>query len=199
MLDFMNNGVSSNRKNDPISGVIIFSHGMPGAISFGYHQDNENALLFKAEQIQKLNQGIFKSNAYFTLYTCRSGSTLNGATNFAQTLADWTGVNVKGTYSSNDSIHPPEFTPYERPTTEGRTDYTYINGLTEKRYWAFIALYAGSEYGQKEIERIEELYKDTLEHEQNDTMLLAEMKSHTHHYNYHNHQTMRLQKQILIG
>jgi hypothetical protein len=118
LISYINNGVDGkSRASDPITATYVFSHGIPGQIALGYHHSNADALAFTADKINSIKPNAFSTDAYFVLYSCRAGSTKDGATNFAQTLADWTGKDVIATYSGD--------------YTEGRTDYGQILGLTD--------------------------------------------------------------------
>jgi hypothetical protein len=124
--------LSDKRKNDPITSVYVFSHGLPGQIALGYHHTNAGALAFTTKYISMLNSEAFSDTAYFHLFSCRAGSTKGGEPNFAQMLADRTGKDVIAPYSGDD--------------TEGRTDYEGILGLQTSEFLMgyFSGLFLGS-------------------------------------------------------
>jgi len=112
-------GVINFRSSDPITSIYIFSHVRPGCIALGYGHNNASSLEFSTEMIGSIHEGVFSSDAYFWLFSCRPGSTEDGNVSFAQALANHTGINVKATFSGFGAA--------------GRTTYTNILGITENR------------------------------------------------------------------
>ena len=79
IVNYVNNKSLSNeqsgRKEDPISEVVIFAHGKPGELMFGYHQPNvEENYSFTKEEVLKLNKSAFKSSASIISFACRTGA-----------------------------------------------------------------------------------------------------------------------------
>jgi hypothetical protein len=79
------------------------------------------------------------------------GSTVGGAANFAQTLANWTGKTVKATYSGVG--------------TAGRTEYGDILGITAKEYEVLYYYYLIGGSPQETLKYLSDLRQKSIERE----------------------------------
>ncbi|MBN8703790.1 MAG: hypothetical protein J0M08_12050 [Bacteroidetes bacterium] len=118
VVNYINSGIkegpnfSSIRKEDPITQVNMFSHGVPGNISFGYgNSDVEQKYSFTEAQAKKLNPNAFETNASCTIFACRigAGKSVNDFTfdtdpekSLAQAIADQTGMSVNAWQSRTE-------------------------------------------------------------------------------------------------
>ena len=101
-------GDDTARKNDKITKVAIFSHGLVGSIEFGYHQYKQKDLSFSISDISRLASYAF-DNPNSCFYSCNT-ATPNGAGGiFAQS---WVNKTLGKTWAI-----------YEK------SDYAYINNL----------------------------------------------------------------------
>ena len=91
--DYINNGSNNDRADDPITRLLVFSHGYAGSIEFGHGvglsaQDKES-LSWTIDIIKLLDPTAFK-NAYFAFFSCNTG-TEKGGISFAQEWSNITG------------------------------------------------------------------------------------------------------------
>lgn len=109
---FNNKSISttqSGRKEDPISTVSIFAHGLPGEIAFGYHQSTEDKYRFDKEDVKKIESSAFKTGAVIRSYACRTGngndnlkSNFEPENSLAQEMANQWGVTVYALQKRSD-------------------------------------------------------------------------------------------------
>lgn len=78
---------SKKFKKDKINSFIVFAHGYPGKITFGYDgrkKTKDDKLTFKASKIKKVGKTSFSKNSLSVFYSCRTASTEGNNKNFAE-------------------------------------------------------------------------------------------------------------------
>ncbi len=75
----MSQNISEERKNDQVSDVSAFSHGIPSIIAFGYENKgydkvNLDKTDFHINVAKKLNKGAFAPRAEFDIYSCNAAT-----------------------------------------------------------------------------------------------------------------------------
>jgi len=102
-----NNELTDARKNDPISSVDVFSHGLKGYLAFGYNSSSSatyaqgQEINFHTNDIDLLESDAF-DNTYTRFYSCNTGS-VKGDTSFAQAWSNKT--NGKSMAVVNDTTN----------------------------------------------------------------------------------------------
>ena len=71
--DIGTNMLSDARKNDKITSLTVFGHGIPGSAEFAYGQQVVSLFSWGLTGVEKLNKGAF-DNADINLYTCNSAT-----------------------------------------------------------------------------------------------------------------------------
>lgn len=98
LVDYINRGLpdkygQGSRKQDPVRFLRIFSHGLPGEISFGFQLSDQDKYTFNEYHVKQLDPKAFAKNASIHSYACRTAAPVidnSPEENLAQWIADQT-------------------------------------------------------------------------------------------------------------
>jgi len=93
--DIGTNMLSDARKNDKITSLTVFGHGIPGSAEFAYGQQVVSLFSWGLTDVEKLNKGAF-DNADINLYTCNSATDCENSKSLGYALAQKTSATVTG-------------------------------------------------------------------------------------------------------
>ena len=87
--------LSEARKNDPITSMSIFGHGIDGFAKFAYRQSNDNYFSWGINNIKQLKAKAF-NNATVDFYTCNSATNPEKGKSLGYVFSQQTGAVVTG-------------------------------------------------------------------------------------------------------
>jgi hypothetical protein len=107
----INSDVTDERKNDKVTNVTLYGHGLAGNISLTYPNVGGNCDLIPSD-VQGMSPEAFDDNATIDLYNCNTATDVPNGTNMAKHISSQTQTKVTG--------------------YEGKTDYKDIYGYYER-------------------------------------------------------------------
>jgi RHS repeat-associated protein len=106
--------VSEDRKDDKITDVAVYGHGLTGSLAIGYPDKTPEQKKYDitTKEVDQISSADFADGATIDLYNCNTATGGDGITNMAQYISQKTQTTVTG--------------------YEGKTDYMGIYGLANR-------------------------------------------------------------------
>jgi len=133
-------------RDTKIDYLSVFSHGAPGKLMFGYHQDNEEELNVYLDDIQRIERSAFSESSNTCLYSCGSASEKNEENNriFAKEWAAQTGSITIG-FDGRTNYVPVNYDKNAEAIAAARETFGY------DQRGAYIFPYEGFKYNSEQI------------------------------------------------